>query len=45
MWLRSPNANNANNEYNINTSGASISSYATANNAYAFQPDNALIGD
>ena len=43
MWLRSPTANNANNEYNINTSGASRTN--TANYAYAFQPDNALIGD
>ena len=43
MWLRSPNANSANNEYNINTSG--VSNNNNANNAYAFQPDNALIGD
>ena len=43
MWLRSPNANNANNEYNINTSGAINNN--NASNAYAFQPDNALIGD
>ena len=43
MWLRSPHANNANNEYNINTSGASNNN--NASNAYAFQPDNALIGD
>lgn len=43
MWLRSPNANNANNEYNINTSGASNPNYASG--AGAFQPDNALIGD
>ena len=43
MWLRSPNANNANNEYHIFTSGASNNN--NANNAYAFQPDNALIGD
>lgn len=43
VWLRSPRTNNANNEYNINTSGASNNN--NANNAYAFQPDNALIGD
>ena len=43
MWLRSPNANNALGEYNITTSGASNATIA--NNAFAFQPDNALIGD
>lgn len=43
MWLRSPNANNAHTEYFITTSGASNNN--NANNAYAFQPDNALIGD
>ena len=43
MWLRSPYASNAYTEYDIYTSGASNNN--NANNAYAFQPDNALIGD
>jgi len=39
VWLRSPNTGNVNNEYNINTSGASNNN--NANNSYALLPDNA----
>lgn len=38
VWLRSPNANFAHSEYNINPSGAGNHNYGHAYNAYAFQP-------
>lgn len=36
-WLRYPNTGNANNEYNVNTSGASNNN--NANNSNGFSPD------
>ena len=36
-WLRSPNVGNANNEYNVNSSGSSNNN--NANNSYGVCPD------